>query len=240
MLIRLQNSLAAMSSGVHEQERIANNLANANTIGYKRHRTFTETLEEFVDIEGAPRSTRSQEDWAEMEQGALESTGSPLDVALNGDGFFAFSDEETGTQRFSRAGRFSMDADGLLRNPAGHLVEGVGGPIQMPPDVEDINIGPDGSITADGQVVGRLRVVRFENPRALQRVDSAGFDAAGMEPIDAQETTVMQGHVESSNVNPLSEMTDMITHFRLFESQQKLLQTTDQILGSVTRELGRF
>ena len=240
MLLRLQNSLFAMSAGIREQERIANNLANANTVGYKSHRTFTQTLEEFVDEEGGPRSIRVQEDWAAMDQGALESTGSPLDVALNGPGFFAFTDEETGAQRYSRAGQFSMDGDGVLRDPSGHLVEGIGGPIQIPRNVETIEIAADGSIRADGEDIGRLRVVSFENPAALQRLDSSGFDAAGMEPIDVQDTRVLQGQVESSNVNPLTEMSDMITHFRLFESQQKLLQTTDQILGSVTRELGRF
>jgi flagellar basal-body rod protein FlgF/flagellar basal-body rod protein FlgG len=128
----------------------------------------------------------------------------------------------------------------VLRDPSGHLVDGIGGPIQIPRNVETIEIAPDGSIRADGEDIGRLRVVRFENPAALQRLDSAGFDAAGMEPIDVQDTRVLQGQVESSNVNPLTEMSDMITHFRLFESQQKLLQTTDQILGSVTRELGKF
>lgn len=240
MLLRLQNSLAAMGSGMREQERIANNLANANTVGYKRQRSFTETLEEFVDHEGAPRSVRVQEQWAAMERGVLETTGNPLDLAINGDGFFASVDEATGARRYSRAGQFSLDAHGVLRTTAGHLVEGHDGPIQVPPAAESLEISPDGSIRANGQMIGRLRVVRFENPEALRRVDSAGFDAAGMRALEAADPKILQGRLEGSNVNPISEMTDMITHFRLFESQQKMLQTTDQILGQVTRELGRF
>ncbi len=240
MLLRLQNSLSAMNSGIREQERIANNLANSNTVGYKRHRTFTETLEEFVDYEGAPRSTRVQEDWAALDQGVFESTGNPLDVALSGEGFFVFSDAESGMQRYSRGGRFALDAGGVLRSPSGHVVQGTEGPIRIPGNPERIDIGKDGSVRADDQMIGRLRVVRFPNPEALQRVDSAGFDAAGMQPIDVQETDVLQGHVETSNVNPLLEMTDLISHFRLFESQQKMLTTADQILASVTRELGKF
>ena len=76
--------------------------------------------------------------------------------------------------------------------------------------------------------------------RRLRRLDDAAFDAGEMEAIDLDTRSVVQGSVEGSNVNPISEMTDMIAHFRLFESQQKLLQTTDQILGHVTRELGKF
>lgn len=240
MLLRLQNGLASMSSTIREQERIANNLANANTVGFKSHRTFTETLDEFIDIEGGPQSVRNNGEWASLEQGTLETTGSPLDVAIRGEGFFVLSDEESGDARYSRAGRFALDADGMLRNPTGHLVEGDGGPIQLPPNTSSIEIDKDGSIKADGQNVGRLRIVTFEAPNNLRRLDDAAFDAVGMEALDVDEQSVVQGAVEGSNVNPISEMTDMIAHFRLFESQQKMLQTTDQILGHVTRELGKF
>lgn len=229
-----------MTSTIREQERIANNLANANTVGFKSHRTFTETLDEFIDIEGGPQSVRNSDEWASLEQGTLEMTGNPLDVAIRGDGFFVLSDENTGDVRYSRAGRFALDADGMLRNPAGHLVEGERGPIQLPATVSSIEISKDGSIRADGQNVGRLRIVAFEQPNNLRRLDDAAFDAGEMEAIDLDGRSVVQGSVEGSNVNPISEMTDMIAHFRLFESQQKLLQTTDQILGHVTRELGKF
>ena len=240
MLLRLQNALASMSSTIREQERIANNLANANTVGFRRHRTFTETLDEYIDIEGGPQSVRSQGEWASLEQGALESTGNPLDFAIRGAGFFVLSDEGTGQQRFSRAGRFAVDGDGMLRNPTGHLVEGDGGPIRLPVDAQSIDVAKDGTIEVDGEVVGRLRIVQFAAPEALTRLDDASFDAAGMEAVDVDNPSVIQGHIEGSNVNPISEMTDMIAHFRLFESQQKMIQTTDQVLGSVTRELGRF
>lgn len=229
-----------MTSTIREQERIANNLANANTVGYKRHRTFTETLDEFVDIEGGPQSARSSGEWAALDQGAMETTGNPLDVAIRGEGFFVLNDDATGEARYSRAGRFALDADGLLRDPAGHTVQGDGGPIQLPPTSESIKIAKDGTIEADGQPIGRLRIVGFEAPEELQRLDGAAFDAAGMEPVNLDPPSVVQGHLEGSNINPISEMTDMITHFRHFETQQKLLQTSDQILGHITRELGKF
>ena len=240
MLLRLQNSIQAMTSTVHDQERIANNLANANTIGYKRDRTFREALNEHIDVEGAPRSDRQMSQWAALEQGPLESTGNPLDLAISGEGFFVLSSEESGDLQFTRAGRFILDADGVLRDPTGLQVEGDGGPIQFPPNVDKIEIDEDGSIRADGNAIGRLRLVTFENPMNLQRVGGASFLAAGMEPLDVENPGVVQGHVEGSNVNALTEMSEMIAHFRLFETQQKLLQSTDQILGNITRELGKF
>lgn len=240
MLLRLQNSYASMDAMVRQQERIANNLANAGTIGYKRDRSFTETLNEFLDAEQAPRSDRNHGQWASMEQGALEKTGNPLDVALKGDGFFVLADAETGAQRYSRAGRFEVDVDGFLRDPAGFQVEGADGPIQIPPNAADIEIKQDGEILADGQSIGRLRVVTFEDPKALVRLDAAAFDAADQEPEDVETPSIAQGHLEQSNIDPIHEMTAMIEHFRLFETQQKVLQTNDQVLGSVVRDLGKF
>lgn len=229
-----------MTSMIREQERIANNLANANTVGYKQDRTFTSALEEYMDVEGAPQSERETTQWASLEQGAFEATGNPLDVAIDGDGFFVLADEAGGPARYTRAGRFTLDDEGMLRDPRGFLVEGEGGPIQVPPNAAEIAIQADGTIHAGDQAIGRLRLVRFDDPGALRKLDGAAFSAAGLEPLDAGGAVVRQGFLESSNVDALSQLSDMITHFRLFETQQKVLQTHDQILGHVTRELGKF
>ena len=225
---------------IQEQERVANNLANTNTVGYKRDRTFTEALDEYIDAEGAPQSDRRSAQWADAAQGPLESTGNPLDVAISGEGFFAFTDEEVGTTVYARAGRLSLDAEGTLRDLTGRAIEGDGGPIQLPPSGGAISISRIGEITVDGQAVGTLSVVTFENPMQLRRLDGAAFDAAGMEPLPAEAPVVMQGYVEASNVDAVREMADMIAYYRQFESQQKMLRATDQILGAVTRDLGKF
>lgn len=240
MLIRLRNSYASMTQMVREQERTANNLANAGTLGYKRDRTFTEAFNERLDAEAAPRSDRFTQQWADLEQGAVEATGNPLDVALSGSGFFVVRNEATGAERYTRAGRFLLGDDGTLRTPDGLAVEGEGGPLQLPPDAGPIEISKNGEIRAGGATAGRLRVVDFENPMQLERLDGSMFAAGGAEPTNAEEATVMQGYIETSNVGPINEMTDMITQFRLFESQQKALRTTDQVLGSITRDLAKF
>lgn len=238
MLLRLRNAASSMSELARQQERIANNLANANTVGYRQDRTFTQTLNEHVDAEGAPQSERIVTQWADDKRGALQETGNPLDVALGSDGFFVVSDEETGAPFYTRAGHFQVGEDGTLRTPSGLMVDGEGGPIQVPRQGGAIEIARDGVIRVGEQDVGRLRVVQFEQPMQLRRVEGAMFESPAVEPVAVDEPTVLQGQLESSNVNPLKEMTDMITYFRLFESQQKLLQTSDQILGRVTRDLG--
>lgn len=229
-----------MNEMARQQERIANNLANAGTVGYRRERSFTEVLNERLDAENSPISDRATVQFADSAQGAFESTGNPLDVAISGEGFFVLSDPDSGTMRYTRAGQFTQDADGTLRNPAGYMVEGEGGPIQIPQDGGKIHISLDGEIKAGDQVVGKLRVVTFENPLQLQRLDGAAFSANGMEPDDVPDPKVRQGFLEQSNVDPMKEMTDMITHYRLFESQQKSIQTQDHVLSEISRELGKF
>ncbi|QXD16012.1 flagellar basal-body rod protein FlgF [Rhodocaloribacter litoris] len=241
MLLRLRNSVDAMTRMMRQQERIANNLANANTVGYKQDRTFTEILNEEINVEGAPQSIKRMEQWADLSAGDLEQTGNPLDVAIEGEGFFVLTDETTGTPRYTRAGRFVLDAEGTLRDAQGHLVEGEAGPIQLPTaDGGPVVIDRDGTVRVDGKEVGRLRIVTFDNPAALRRLDGAAFDAGGMEPVDVEHPNLHQGYLEQSNVDPLRALTEMIEQHRLFESQQRSLRTDDELLGRVTRELGRF
>lgn len=239
MLLRLQNSFVSMTEQVRQQEQTATNLANANTVGYKRDRMFTEVLNEFLDAEAAPQSERASAQWADLAAGPLEETGSPLDVALGGDGFFVVTDDATGAERYTRAGRFTLDSDGVVRTPAGLAVEGDAGPLKIPAGSE-VEVLRSGEVRADGQPVGRLRVVNFANPLALQRVDGAAFLAPGQAPEEVDAPVVLQGVVEGSNADPVREMTQMITNHRLFESQQKLLQSQDNVLGQVTRDLGKF
>lgn len=228
-----------MSLMARQQERIANNLANANTVGYKRDRTFVEALNERIDAEGAPQSDRIPEQWADPESGGLKSTGNPLDVALQDDGFFVVTDED-GNERYTRAGEFVTDDDGTLRTPDGLMVEGEGGPISVPDEGGTIEIGQDGSMRLDGQEFGRLRVVRFEDPMQLERRDGATFAAPAEVPLEVDEPIVLQGQLETSNVDPVQGMSDMITNHRLFETQQRMMSTTDQLLGRVSQDLGSF
>ena len=224
-----------------QQERVANNLANANTTGYKRDRLFTAALNERLDAEGAPRSDRRFTQGSDFSTGALEETGNPLDMALGGEGFFVTQDAATGAARYTRAGHFVVGQDGTLRTPGGHAVQGQDGPIEIPMNAGGtVEVSRSGDISVAGRRVGALRVVRFENPQQLERVDQAAFLADGAAPQDVEAPVVLQGKLEMSNVDAVSEMTDMIEHFRLFESQQKVLRTTDSVLSRATQDLGQL
>jgi flagellar basal-body rod protein FlgF len=240
MLLRLRNAVASMHQANQQQERTANNLANANTIGYRRDRLFVTALNERLDIEGAPTSDRLTEQAADTSAGQLEETGNPLDVALRGEGLFEVMDEATGAMRYTRAGRFTADAEGTLRTPGGLVVQGDAGPLQLPPNAGTVEIDDAGRISADGQPVGQLRVVTFADASRLQRLDGATFAPGDAVPQDAQAPGVIQGSVERANVNPIREMTEMIEQFRLFEGQQKQIQTVDGLLGQLVRDTGRF
>ena len=239
MLLRLRNSAAAMTGMVREQERTAHNLANAATVGFKGDRTFTEVLSQQVNADGAVESSRATSQWVDLSQGGLQQTGNPLDLALQGDGFFVVTDQETDEARYTRAGRFQVDTSGMLTNPQGMLVDGEGGPIQIPSEATKIEIALDGSIKADGQRIGSLRVVNFEDPSVLERIDGSSFSAGDAEPLETK-AEVHQGFVESSNVDAIQEMTGMIEHLRRFEMHQRLMRSTDQNLSSSIRSLGKF
>ncbi|MEM1116220.1 MAG: flagellar hook-basal body protein [Bacteroidota bacterium] len=242
MLQRLRNAAASMGELAQRQDRVANNLANANTVGFRRDRAFAEALDERIDVEGSPVSTRVAGQFADVTGGAVVETGNPLDLALQGDGFFALQGAD-GQRRYTRAGAFVLDADGVVRSPQGHALLGADdAPVTLPPAGGEIAITTTGEIRMAGTPVGQVQVVRVAAPEALERLDGATFAADGVaaEALEPGEIRVRQGMLESSNVDAVAEMSDLIAHVRLFETQQKSLTTTDSILGAATRDLGSF
>ena len=239
MLLRLRNAAASMAELSQRQDRVASNLANANTAGYLRDRAFATALRERLDAEGAPQSTRVAGQVADVTAGPLVETGNALDFALDGAGFFAVQGDD-GRTRYTRAGSFVLDASGTVRSPQGHaLLRDDGAPLTVPPSGGEIAVTAGGEVTVGGAAVGRIQTVEVEDPSQLVRLDGASFDAAGV-AVRPGESRVRQGFVAGSNVDAVGEMVDLIAHVRLFESQQKSLRTTDEVLGAVTRDLGTF
>lgn len=173
--------------------------------------------------------------------GSFRETGRPLDVALDGQGFFAVQTPRG--ERYTRAGVFTLDAAGQLVTQQGDLVVGASGPITVPRGKTEISIGVDGSVSADGQPIGKLKVVRFDNPRtALTKEGDSLFMAAGQEkPQNAFGTRVVQGVLEMSNVNVVTEMATMMHNSREFDSLQRSITLMMNDLGrKVASEIGRI
>jgi flagellar basal-body rod protein FlgG len=237
--------IAAAASGMlpqlKRQEIITNNLANAGTAGYKRDRLFVQQLDR-AQAGAAP----TEADWQvpnllgvqiDFSAGPMDRTGNPLDLALAGDGFFVISTPDG--ERFTRNGHFTLTNEGVLTTADGNAVMGEGGEIRLPAGTT--NIGPDGTISVDGQTVGKLRIARFADPSALVRAGSSLFAVGtpGVAPEDMDNAAVRQGMLERSNVSTIEEMVSMITTFRFYEADQRAVQMQDGALGRVVNELGR-
>jgi flagellar basal-body rod protein FlgF len=171
--------------------------------------------------------------------GALRQTGAPLDLALEGDGFFVV--QTARGERYTRAGSFALNADGQLVTHRGDLVVGERGPVTVPPG--EIGVGEDGTVSVSGRAVERLRIVRFNSPSAaLTKEGDSLFAANGSErPTEANNARVLQGSLESSNVNPLAELSAMIENSREFDSLQRSVTLLMNDLGrKIAGEIGRI
>lgn len=237
---------SALSGAIAEQRSldvVANNVANANTTGFRGDRVaFQEAL---ARGSGGPapdsmRFVGVARVRADTSAGPLRQTGNPLDLALQGDGFFALATPRG--ERYTRAGGFVASASGRLVTAAGLEVVGAPGGdarIQLPPGARQIQVAPNGTVSADGVEVGRVRVVRFDSPDALQKEGQTLWTASGgARPAVDEATQVVQGHLEGANVNAVSGMNELITVSRSFESFQRVIQAFRDLDARTAREVG--
>lgn len=216
------------------QDITANNLANANTAGYKRDVPSFESLLSSA-VGAAPATHVTPRGGTDFAQGVLKDTGDKLHLALEGEGFFAV--QTPAGPAYTRNGSLSVSADGYLATQSGNKVLGASGPIRI--GRGDVSVDPQGLVSQNGAVVDTLQVVRFANQGALSKVGGGMWSAGGAVPAPATGTTVRQGYLESSNVNSVSEMVSMITAFRTFEASQKAIQAQDSTLDKCVNEVGR-
>lgn len=183
----------------------ANNIANADTSGFQSEKTmFTDFLVE----DGNNRDMAFSQDIAtyhNLEQGALNSTGNTLDVAIQGEGYFIV--ETPAGPRYTRAGAFQTDPAGTLISPDGFpVLDDAGQRIQFENQDIDIKIGENGIVTVEGEGRGQIGLVEFPNRQALVRMNSTLFEAGGQEPELAVNSRIVQGAIEKSNVQPVTEL----------------------------------
>jgi flagellar basal-body rod protein FlgG len=233
-----------LSGGIAQERRLeilTNNLANVNTVGYKKDvpvfaveepgglshphpAGIPESEQSFVGMDGF---------FTDYSPGVTRQTGNSLDFAIEGSGFFVVESPE-GT-RYSRNGSFTLSPDRQLVTAEGWPVVGDNGPILLTENGK-IAVDGDGSISINGSEVNRFRIVDFEKPYGLKKEAGSLFSGEG--EIEAAGHRILQGTLEISNVQGLKEMTSMIEVMRAYESYQKAMQSLDD-LGQKANEIGR-
>ena len=240
---------------------IANNLANVNTTGFKRDRAEFETLAyQTITAPGAPSSAENRyaiglamgtgvqmTGTARINtQGSLNTTDNPLDIAIEGEGFFQVTQPD-GSIAYTRSGNFNLSADGQIVTAEGMPLQPA---IQIPEGVESITIGADGTISAQlaGESapteLGQIQTARFVNPSGLQARGSnlftetaaSGAPQVGAAGIDGRGQ-LRQGALEGSNVNVVQELVDMIETQRAYEVNSKMISATDEMLRNANQQL---
>lgn len=216
-----------MSFYERQQDITANNLANVNTEGFKRFRIAAEQAAEGV----GPFAVQA----LDLSAGAIRQTHQPLDFALEGDAFFVV-DTPAG-ERLVRGGSFQLDPTGLLVNSRGEPLLGADGPIAI--HGEEVVVHADGTVSVDGVSIDQIRVVQVD-PADLELVEGGQFVALGpATPADWGSVRVLQGAVEESNVNALSETVNMISTQRHFGYNVRAMNVLDDVLRTVASSLGR-
>ena len=236
----MPDAIAAISSSIDaanvQYELITQNLANANTCGFKRKcNSFTASLGQQVGANSNPMAGKiTSTTGIDFSQGSIMQTGQPFDLALNGKGFFVI--ESSTGQFYTRNGTFHLNPNRQLVDQAGNLVAGENGPITVPPSasIQNVTVSGEGGVFANGISIGKVKIVQFDKPDQLNQVGRYYFQAPSTVSANpAVGTRVQQGYQESSNVNVVEELVGMITATRLYESNLKNVQVQDERMKNV-------
>lgn len=234
----LYAACAALIARTGSLEIAANNLANVSTAGYKNQQTvFRSVLAQKTAPTG--ELNRAVNDFAvlggsraDLAQGNLDRTGGDFDCAIDGSGFFTI--QTKAGIRYTRDGRFQLSSNGELVNSQGDRVLGAQGPIRLPKGT--LSISDDGTLSVDGALAGKLRIVEFAPGTALTAEGNTYYSADAAAATPATNSMVKQGTVEASNVNPVSAAVDLITLQRHSELLERVLAMFHSDLNRVAAE----
>lgn len=269
----MHRGLYAATSAMIVQETMhdvtANNLANVNSSGFRKripvNKSFPEVLMDRVEKPSEDGSMKlvtapfqlgykgefiigdlslanvMSETYMSTEVGPIQVTENPLDAAIAGEGYFTVQDG-AGNIFYTRSGHFQRSAEGQLVTHDGMSVLGEGGPVEFG-DAAMLSIDDGGRVIADGEVIGTLQIVTFENPTYLQQAGrttlASNGDSGVPVPIEAQEIHLEGGALEMSNVNVVEEMVRMMEAHRAYEAASKTITAHDELTGKLITSFGR-
>ncbi len=252
MIKGLYAAASAMLANLTRQNTLAHNVSNLNTPGFKQ---VMVSLDDFIEtgvltppgpVDGTQQlqwvgnlglGVESTPEETDFTSGGMKLTGQPLDLAIQGPGFFRV--QTPNGERYTRDGRFQRDVQGSLVTIDGYQVlDNSGQPIKLAEG--SLGIAGDGGILVNGKPAGQLGLAAFSNPeQELQRDLPNTFMAAGA-PTGTQKGTVQQGYLEMSNANPAQLMTQMVAVSRAYEAAQQMVATQDELVGKTINSLGRL
>lgn len=246
----MTQALFAAASGASVYEKrldiLANNLSNINTVGFKQDsltfRLPAQASEQKGDsnlghslISGPPSPTATITDFS---PGQLRHTQNALDLALDGEGFFCIQTPDG--RCYTRKGNFTLNQEGVLVTKDGYPVLGKSGEIKI--TGHDVTIDEGGNISVDGAAVDTISVVSIPNTHTLRKLGGSLFSppGSGVDENKAEDVKVKQGFIETSNVNAIKAMTEMIDVLRGYESYQKVIKFLDDATRKSINEVGKL
>jgi len=217
-----------------KNDMISNNLANINTSGFKRDDVVFDVLEHGYNEE------LPLDQYTDFDQGDLKSTGNLMDFAISGDGFFTMESSEG--QLFTRNGHFSISDEGMIEDSFGNRLLGSSGPVEVLGQngvPGEVRITEKGEVMVNGDIVNKLLITDFEDKHELEKVGNNLFKPnEGVTGESIESKGIVQGFLETSNINPVNEMVNLIDMHRQFEATQKVMRTFDQIAEDAINEVG--
>ena len=232
-------ALSGMRTRLEQLDRLAADIANVNTAGYKTERGADAEANrpQFSNVLGSAIDVTSGSRRLDVSSGVLAPTGRDLDMAIDGQGFFVV--ETPQGMRYTRNGHFQRTPDGTLTSEDGAVVQGTNGAMKLGPG--EISVDSDGTVKANGVAAGKLKIVSFDNPSALVAESGAKLRSDSAAPVDVAVPSVRSGSLEQSNVSLVGRVAELTSVTRSFEALQKALSLMmNDIDGRAIEQLGRM
>ena len=257
MLKGLYTAYTGLRNEQNRMDIMTNNLANSTTVGFKKEGSTSQSFDDILafrlkdtsDVGVLPKrvginnpGVKIGESYTNYDQGPFQTTGNTYDLTLGGNGFFTieFTNKAGVTStKYTRAGDFTLTKDGYLVTKDGDYVLGTAGRIKLNPLV-DATVNRDGSISQNGVTVATLRLTDFEDYDYLLKYGETYFEPVEGYKTKAADAEVYSGYLETANLSVVTEMVNMISITRAYESNQKIIQAYDQTLEYAANQTGKL